>query len=98
MQVTIELPEDIGQQLISEWRDLPRAALEALLLEAYRTEEAQRRTTVPAAGFRKPARFGWIPEATRSMAGILPPGFRARGRSQRPTVAAAPRGDGARSK
>ena len=29
MQVTIELPEDIGQQLTSEWRDLPRAALEA---------------------------------------------------------------------
>jgi len=30
MEVTIELPEDIGQQLTSEWRDLPRAALEAL--------------------------------------------------------------------
>ena len=39
MQVTIELPEDIGQQLISEWRDLPRAALEALGLEAYRAQK-----------------------------------------------------------
>jgi len=39
MQVTIELPEDIGQQLTSEWRDLPRAALEALLLEAYRAKK-----------------------------------------------------------
>jgi hypothetical protein len=39
MQVTIELPEDIGQRLASEWRDLPRAALEALLLEAYRAKK-----------------------------------------------------------
>ena len=39
MQVTIELPEDIGQQLTSEWRDLPRAALEALVLEAYRAKK-----------------------------------------------------------
>ena len=39
MQVSIELPEDIGQQLATEWRDLPRAALEALLLEAYRAKK-----------------------------------------------------------
>ena len=39
MQVTIELPEDIGQKLTTEWRDLPRAALEALLLEAYRAKK-----------------------------------------------------------
>ena len=39
MQVTIELPEDIGRQLTSKWRDLPRAALEALLLEAYRAKK-----------------------------------------------------------
>jgi len=38
MQVTIELPEDIGQQLTSKWRDLPRAALEALALQAYRAK------------------------------------------------------------
>jgi hypothetical protein len=39
MQVTIELPEDIGQQVTSEWRDLPRAALEALVQEAYRAKK-----------------------------------------------------------
>ena len=39
MQVTIELPEDIGQQLAREWKDLPRAALEAVALEAYRTKK-----------------------------------------------------------
>ena len=41
MQVTIELPEDIGQQLTAEWRDLPRAALEAQRGSLSR-EEAQR--------------------------------------------------------
>ncbi len=39
MQVTIELPEDIGQQLATEWRDLSRAALESLALEAYRVRK-----------------------------------------------------------
>jgi DNA polymerase III psi subunit len=39
MRVTIELPEDIGRQLTSEWRDLSRAALEALVLEAYRAKK-----------------------------------------------------------
>jgi predicted HTH domain antitoxin len=39
MQVTIELPEDIGQQLVREWKDLPRAALEAVALEAYRAQK-----------------------------------------------------------
>src|ERR1700684_870541 len=37
MQITLELPEDIGQGLESRWRDLPRAALESLALEAYRS-------------------------------------------------------------
>jgi hypothetical protein len=39
MQVTIDLPEDIGEQLAREWKDLPRAALEALVLEAYRAQK-----------------------------------------------------------
>jgi len=39
MQVTIELPEDIGEQLSTEWKDLPRVTLEALALEAYRTQK-----------------------------------------------------------
>lgn len=37
MQITLELPEDIVQQLRSKWKDLPRAALESLALEAYRS-------------------------------------------------------------
>ena len=36
MQITLELPEDIVQELRSKWKDLPRAALESLALEAYR--------------------------------------------------------------
>jgi len=37
MQITIELPEDIALGLASKWKDLPRAALESLALEAYRS-------------------------------------------------------------
>ena len=35
MQITIELPDDIVEGLESRWKDLPRAALESLALEAY---------------------------------------------------------------
>jgi Uncharacterised protein family (UPF0175) len=37
MQIMIELPEDIAGGLQSKWKDLPRAALESLALEAYRS-------------------------------------------------------------
>jgi hypothetical protein len=37
MQITVELPEDIAVGLESKWKDLPRAALESLALEAYRS-------------------------------------------------------------
>jgi len=37
MQITLELPEDIAQTLAFTWEDLPRAALESLALEAYRS-------------------------------------------------------------
>lgn len=37
MQITLELPEDIAQGLKSRWKDLRRAALESLALEAYRS-------------------------------------------------------------
>jgi hypothetical protein len=37
MQITLELPEDIVHELRSKWDDLPRAALESLALEAYRS-------------------------------------------------------------
>ena len=41
MQITIELPMDIAAGLQSKWKDLPRAALESLALEAdlYRQEK-----------------------------------------------------------
>lgn len=34
--VTFELPEDVLSRLESRWRDVPHAALEAVLAEAYR--------------------------------------------------------------
>jgi hypothetical protein len=37
MQITIELPDDIAEGFESKWNDLPRAALESLALEAYRS-------------------------------------------------------------
>ncbi len=37
MRIMLELPEDIAQGLESRWSDLPRAALESLALEAYRS-------------------------------------------------------------
>ena len=37
MQITLELPEDIMQELRSKWKDLPRAVLESLALEADRS-------------------------------------------------------------
>jgi hypothetical protein len=37
MQIPLELPEDIAQGLESKWKDLPRAALESLALEAFRS-------------------------------------------------------------
>jgi hypothetical protein len=37
MLITFELPEDIAQGLETKWTDLPRAALESLALEAYRS-------------------------------------------------------------
>jgi hypothetical protein len=37
MQITLEVPEDIAQGLESRWKDLSRAALESLALEAYRS-------------------------------------------------------------
>ena len=37
MKVTIDLPEDIAAALKGEWKDVPRHALEAIAVEAYRT-------------------------------------------------------------
>ena len=37
MLITLELPEDIAKELETRWTDLPRAAVESLALEAYRS-------------------------------------------------------------
>jgi hypothetical protein len=37
MQITLELPDDIAQGLEFKWKDLSRAVLESLALEAYRS-------------------------------------------------------------
>lgn len=38
MQITVEIPDELAAQLVPGGRDLPRAALEALAVEGYRTE------------------------------------------------------------
>ncbi len=42
MQVTIELPDDLGRQLALEWKDLPRAALEGYRAHKLSTEQLRR--------------------------------------------------------
>ena len=37
MQIVLNLPQDIAEGLTSKWADLPRAALESLALEGYRS-------------------------------------------------------------
>jgi predicted HTH domain antitoxin len=37
MEITFNLPEDIAHGLESKWKDLPRAALESLALEGFRS-------------------------------------------------------------
>ncbi len=37
MRITIEIPEEIGNQLQQNWQDLPQKLLETLALEAYRS-------------------------------------------------------------
>ena len=36
MNISIELPDEIADQIGSRWNDLPRRALEALVADAYR--------------------------------------------------------------
>ena len=42
MKVDIQIPEKIGQQLQREWPDVPRRALEAVAIEAYRSAALSR--------------------------------------------------------
>ena len=38
MEISIKVPDEVGERLHSRWQDLPRYALEALVLDAYRRE------------------------------------------------------------
>jgi vacuolar-type H+-ATPase subunit C/Vma6 len=38
MQITLDIPDELAAQMISGGTDIPRAALEALAVEGYRTE------------------------------------------------------------
>jgi predicted HTH domain antitoxin len=37
MKVLVQVPDDIGEKLEAQWADLPRHALEALAVDAYRS-------------------------------------------------------------
>jgi hypothetical protein len=37
VQITLDLPQDVADDLRAKWGDLPRAALESLALEGYRS-------------------------------------------------------------
>lgn len=37
MNVAVELPDDIAQQLNAAWQDMPRRVLEAVAVEGYRS-------------------------------------------------------------
>jgi hypothetical protein len=37
MQIILNLPEDVAEGLAGKWADLPKAALESLALEGYRS-------------------------------------------------------------
>jgi hypothetical protein len=39
MQLAIEVPEDIAEELRAKWKDLSRHSLEAIALEGYRSGE-----------------------------------------------------------
>ena len=51
MKVDIQIPEEIGRQLQREWRDVPRRALEAIAVEAYRSEALSREQVGDLLGF-----------------------------------------------
>ncbi len=37
MNVSITVPDDVGHRLKEKWKDIPRRALEALAIEAYKS-------------------------------------------------------------
>ena len=54
MEVTVTIREDIAAQLHTKWQDLPRAALESLALEAYRSGTLTKMHLRRLLGFQTP--------------------------------------------
>lgn len=64
MEVTVTIPEDIAAQLHTKWQDLPRAALESLALEAYRSGTLTKMQLRRLLGFQTPMELdGFLKEA-----------------------------------
>lgn len=52
MDIVLQLPEDLAAHLATRWQDLPRAALESLALEGYRTGALTQSQVRRMLGFR----------------------------------------------
>lgn len=64
MEVTVTIPEDIAAQLHTKWQDLPRAALESLALEAYRSSTLTKMQLRRLLGFQTPMELdGFLKQA-----------------------------------
>jgi predicted HTH domain antitoxin len=64
MEVTVTIPEDIAAQLHTKWQDLPRAALESLALEAYRSGTLTKMHLRRLLGFQTPMELdGFLKQA-----------------------------------
>jgi predicted HTH domain antitoxin len=64
MDVTVTIPEDIAGQLHTRWQDLPRAALESLALEAYRSGTLTKMQLRRLLGFQTPMELdGFLKQA-----------------------------------
>jgi len=64
MDVTVTIPEDIAAQLHTKWQDLPRAALESLAVEAYRSGTLTKMQIRRLLGFQTPMELdGFLKQA-----------------------------------
>lgn len=64
MEVTVTIPEDIAAQLHTKWQDLPRAVLESLALEAYRSGTLTKMQLRRLLGFQTPMELdGFLKQA-----------------------------------
>lgn len=66
MTVSIEITDDLERRLRAGWRDLPRKALEAIAIEAYRTQAF----TAAEVGRLLALGSRWEVEAFLSQAGV----------------------------